>query len=403
MPNYDYKATDDQGRTVSGSLEAPDASEARHALAARGLIPLSVMPAPVSAGAQLRLARKVKPQDMVLFTKQLGTMLGAGVPAVRALDILESQSEHPTLRSAVTAMARDVRTGANLSTAMRKHPHVFSELYTGMIHAGETSGALVQVMDRLIYVIEHEAKVKSDVRAALQYPLLVLICLSAAFFVLITFVVPKFAVAFSRSGVPLPLPTRICLGIHSVVSGHWQLVLAMIAVVAVSAVALVKTRPGRHAVDKVTMSLPIIGPLVRKAAISRFASIFAILQSTGVAVLDSMVILQRTIGNAVMQRNLERVQVLLKEGHGIAGPLKECGVFTPMLVNMVAIGEESGNLDTMLREISRHYDSEVEYATKKLSDTLGPVLIIAMAALVGFFALAVYMPMWDLARIAIRQ
>jgi type IV pilus assembly protein PilC len=320
---------------------------------------------------------------------------------LRALEILESQTENARLRAVVAALSRDVREGATLSAAMRKHPPVFSSLYTGMIWAGESSGSLVEVMDRLIYVIQHEAKVKSDVRSALQYPMIVLGALAVAFFVLLTFVVPKFAAVFGRAGLALPLPTRICLALSGFIREHWIGMLAGAVVVILVAGMAMRTPGGRYARDRVLMSTPLIGPLIKKAAISRFASIFAILQATGVAVLDSMRILSDTIGNAVLENSLRRIQGLLRQGHGIAGPLKTVGYFTPMLVNMVAIGEESGNLHEMLREIARLYDSEVEYATKRLSDAIGPALVVSLAVVVGFFALAIYMPMWEMGRVAL--
>jgi len=401
MARYSYRAIDEAGRQVSGTVETSSVEKVNEILSGRNLIPVSVTELVSGSGASRLFLRRVRPEELVLFTKQLGTMLRAGVPMLRTLEILDSQTENARLRAVVAALSRDVREGATLSAAMRKHPAVFSSLYTGMIRAGESSGSLVEVMDRLIYVIQHEAKVRADVRAALQYPMIVLGALAVAFFVLLTFVVPKFETVFGKAGMMLPLPTRICLELSGFIRVHWMGMLAGVAVVVLAAGVSVRTAGGRYARDRMLMGAPLIGPLIRKAAISRFASIFSILQATGVAVLDSMRILSDTIGNAVLENSLRRIQGLLRQGHGIAGPLKTAGCFTPMLVNMVAIGEESGNLDEMLREIARHYDAEVEYATRKLSDAIGPALIVALAVVVGFFALAIYMPMWEMGKVAL--
>lgn len=400
MARYSYKAIDDTGRSVSGTVDTSSVEQVNEILLGRGLIPLKVSEMVSGEAASRLFLRSVKPEEMVLFTKQLSTMLRAGVPMMRALEILDSQTESAGLRTVVSALSRDVREGATLSAAMRKNPRVFSGMYCGMIRAGESSGSLVEVMERLIYVIQHEAKVKADVRSALQYPMVVLVALGVAFVVLLAFVIPKFQTVFNKAGLMLPAPTRVCMALSAFIREYWIGILAGIVVLALALMAVLRTDAGRYAKDRVLMGLPLIGPLIRKAAISRFASIFAILQATGVAVLDSMHILSDTIGNAVLERNLLRIQGLLKQGHGIAGPLKSANCFTPMLVNMVAIGEESGNLDEMLREIARHYDTEVEYATKKLSDAIGPALIVALAVVVGFFALAIYMPMWEMGKAA---
>lgn len=272
-----------------------------------------------------------------------------------------------------------------------------------MVQAGESSGALPRVLERLIYIIDHEYKVRSDIRAALQYPCLVLVVLGGAFTVLLTYVVPKFGAFFHSAGVQLPLPTRICLAMNLFLVNNWLSIVLGIGLLVTVLGYSFRTPQGRRARDAFLLKLPVVGSLLQKAAISRFSSIFAILQSTGVGILDSMDILAGTIGNAAIAHELTGVRGLLEEGHGIARPLMSAKYFTPMLVNMVAIGEESGSLGDMLSEVSQHYDSEVEYATKRMSDAIGPILIIALAVMVGFFALAIYLPMWDLSRVATAQ
>jgi Type II secretory pathway, component PulF len=255
----------------------------------------------------------------------------------------------------------------------------------------------------LIYIIEHETKVKADIKSALRYPLMVVIALGIAFIVLLTFVVPKFATLFSKAGLVLPWPTQFAMFLYSFLVNYWYLILTIIVIIIFSSVSYFKTSQGRFVRDSFLLELPIIGSLFKKAALSRFASIFAILQTSGVPVMQSLTILSATIGNEAIARAFEYVRERIEEGAGISTPLKSAKYFTPMVIDMIAIGEESGNIDEMLREITKHYDDEVEYAVKGLSDAIGPILIVGLAAVVGFFALAIFMPIWDLTKLATQQ
>jgi type IV pilus assembly protein PilC len=268
-----------------------------------------------------------------------------------------------------------------------------------MVMAGETGGALPQVLQRLIYVISHEHKVKTEVRSVMQYPILVLACLIAAFILLVVYVVPKFAAVYLRSEIALPWPTRACMFMSDLLRHQAGWLVGGLLLLVLGYVAAMRTERGRYVRDYVLLHTPLIGPLMIKAALSRFSSIFAILQATGVGILDSLTLLTRTIGNTALSRELHNVQAELEAGRGIARPLSNAKYFTPLFINMVAVGEEAGNLDEMLNEVSLHYDAEVEFATRRLTTAMGPILIVCLAAMVGFFALAVYLPMWDLARI----
>jgi type II secretory pathway component PulF len=405
MPKFSYKAIDQAGVTVSGSIEAESAEMAMNLLAGRGYIPSKVAPesagASGSSGFRLQdMLAKVKATDLILFTKQCRTLLKAGVPILTLLQVLENQTQNPKLRNVAAAMAQDIREGATLYNAFKKHPKVFSELYCSMVRAGETSGALPEVLERLSYIIEHEHKIKSDIKSALQYPITVLVALSIAFFVLLTFVIPKFIAIFKSAGLDLPLPTLICIWLNQFLIGYWYVVLGLVAAVIVGLTQYFKTDQGQYIRDSLILKVPILGPLFIKSGMSRFASIFAILQSSGVPVLESLRILSGTIGNAAIAREFDRIRDLVEEGRGISAPLRSARYFTPMVINMIAIGEESGNLDEMLREISVHYDDEVGYAVKQMSEALGPVLVVGLAGVVGFFALAIFLPMWDLTKMS---
>jgi type IV pilus assembly protein PilC len=267
-----------------------------------------------------------------------------------------------------------------------------------MILAGEQAGALPEVLDRLIYLIEHEHKVKSDIKSALQYPITIVIFLGIAFYVLLTFVIPKFTETFKKAKIPLPPPTVIAINLYEFLDAYGIYLLAGIIVSLFLFLRFLKTTKGRLWWDNLWLRVPIFGPLFTKAAMSRFAAIFSILQASGISVLGTLDILEGTIGNAAVAMEFRRIKELLKEGRGLASPLSQAKHFTPMVINMTAVGEETGNLEAMLMAVANHYDVEVEYAVKSLSEALNPILVVGLAAVVGFFALAIYLPMWDLTK-----
>jgi type IV pilus assembly protein PilC len=403
MATYRYNAIDETGNSLSGTLDAESIQNANAILGARGLIPTDIREDKEGGGGSLldrisALTGGVKIRDLILFTKQFRSMLNAGVPIIRVLQVLETQTESDVLRRAVTDILAEVRQGSTLSDAFAKHPKIFSHLYCSMVRAGELSGSVPSVLDRLIYIIEHEAKIKSDIKSALQYPIMVLIALGIAFFVLLTFVIPQFTAIFAKTGLELPLPTKIAILMNAYLKSYWYVMLGILVAIIFGLRLYFKTQNGKLVRDSFLLGIPILGPLLQKAAMSRFSSIFAILQSSGVSVMQSLTILSDTIGNAAIADSFDHIKTKIEEGSGIAAPMKTAKYFPPMVIDMIAIGEESGNIDEMLREISKHYDEEVEYAVKALSDAIGPILIVGLAAVIGFFALAIYMPMWDMTK-----
>lgn len=403
MATYRYNAIDETGNALSGTLDAESVANANAILGARGLIPTEIREDKEGGGESLMdkinaMIGGVKIRDLILFTKQFRSMLNAGVPIIRVLQVLETQTESDVLRRAVTAILAEVRQGSTLSDAFAKHPKIFSHLYCSMVRAGEMSGSVPSVLDRLIYIIEHEAKIKADIKSALQYPIMVLIALGIAFFVLLTFVIPQFTAMFAKTGLELPLPTKIAILMNAYLKNYWYVILGIIFAVIFGLRQYFKTQNGKFVRDSFLLSIPVLGPLMQKAAMSRFSSIFAILQTSGVSVMQSLTILSDTIGNAAIANSFDHIKEKIEQGSGIAAPMKTAKYFPPMVIDMIAIGEESGNIDEMLREISKHYDEEVEYAVKALSEAIGPILIVGLAAVIGFFALAIYMPMWDMTK-----
>ncbi|MYL85276.1 type II secretion system F family protein [Desulfovibrio aerotolerans] len=411
MPQYTYEAINEAGSAVTGVLEADSSDAAKLRLSGMGYIPVSVQKGGGGAGSsaggfgeslELMLS-SVKAQELILFTKQLKTMLGAGLSMLEILKVLEQQSENPRLRKVCANMSDAVKRGSTISDAMAAQKGVFNELYISMVRAGEAAGALPAVLDRLIYIVGHEHQVRSDIKSALQYPITVVIALGIAFFVLLRFVVPTFAGVFAAAKVELPMPTRIALLLSDVIDKYWYITFGIIFIVVASLYMWFRTEHGKVTRDAFFLHIPAIGVLLRKSAMSRFASIFSILQASGVPVLTTIDILVGTIGNAAIAKEFLRIQEMIRAGQGLAGPLSRAKYFTPMVVTMVAVGEESGNLDEMLSAISEHYDAEVAYAVKRLSDAIGPVLIVGLAGVVGFFAMAIFLPMWDMSRVAFQH
>jgi type II secretory pathway component PulF len=405
MPKFSYRAITDDGTTTTGEVEAESVEKASSLIASQGYIPTRVKEersavSGAQLGSLLDSLSPIKAPELILFTKQFNTLIRAGVPMLSLLKILEEQTEHPKLRKILGTIHRDIKEGSSLHEAFRKHPKAFSPLYCNMLKAGETSGALNEVLDRLTYIIEHEHQVKSDIKSALMYPIIVVCFLFVAFIVLLTGVIPRFVGIFKNAGLKLPLPTQICMLLYTAMVQYWYIVTSILVVGGVALYFYLRTENGKYVFYTAMMKVPIVGPLFIKSAISRFASIFSILQASGVDILQVMDILSETIGNSAISRELAGIRDRLAEGHGIAGPLSSAKYFTPMLINMVAIGEESGNLEELMKDVANHYDTEVEYAMKKLSEAIGPLLTIGLAAVVGFFATAIFLPMWDLTLMA---
>jgi len=404
MPSFSYKAIDQKGAAVSGVLEAESVEAVQNLLSEQGFIPSAVTEKGFASGGLLdRIQTKltpVKTEELILFTKQLRTMLIAGLSILKVLEVLENQTRNLKLKNAMATMSVEIREGFPLNEVFGKHPGIFSPLYISMIKAGESSGTLPAVLDRLVYILDHEHRVRSDIKAALQYPVIVVVALVGAFFVLLTFVIPRFVGIFTKAGLDLPLPTSICLHMYRFLHDYWHLLLGGLVLTVIGLRYWFKTESGRYVRDGLILRVPLVGPLFVKAAMSRFASIFSILQASGVTVLSALDILSGTIGNVAISREFSRLKDKIEEGRGISDPLRSAKYFTPMVVDMVEVGEESGQLEEMLQVISIHYDEEVEYAVKGLSDAIGPILIVSLAAVVGFFALAIFLPMWDLTQMA---
>ncbi len=395
MPLFRYKVRDKEGKIVSGTLEGTDINSVTEKLDTLGYVPITIREekAATRAGVDFgQFFERVKPVDLINFTRQFVTLHRAGLPMLSAIGALQAQTRSKPLARALDGIRKDLMGGAALSVAMAKYPRIFSELYVNSIWAGETGGVLDDILDRLVMLLEHERKLKSDVGSALRYPIILMVTFVIAVAVLATFVLPKFVQLLTTVGGKMPLPTQVLIAVTNFMGKYWYLLVLLAAGVAVLFYMFIRTAAGRMWWDRLKLRLPIFGPIIYKMALSRFARMFETLDRTGLPILRSLGLVSKTVGNVYMAQAVDKLAESVRRGRGLAAPMREVGVFPAMVVQMVATGEESGALDDMLRQVSDYYDSEVEYAVKNLTGMIEPVMILFMGFAAVFLIVAIIMP-----------
>jgi type II secretory pathway component PulF len=395
MPLFRYKVRDKEGQVVSGTLEGTDINTVVEKLDTLGYIPITIKEEKAGPGASIDIGKvfqRVKAVDLINFTRQFVTLHRAGLPMLSAIGALQAQTRSKPLARALDAIRKDLMGGSALSAAMAKFPRIFNELYVNSIWAGETGGVLDEILDRLVLLLEHERKLRSDVGAAMRYPIIILVAFVVAVVVLATFVLPKFTQLLQTVGGKMPLPTQVLIAVTDFLAAYWYIVFLFVAGIAVLFYLFIRTAAGRLWWDRSKIKLPIFGPIIYKMALSRFARMFETLDRTGLPILRSLNLVAKTVGNAHMSVAIDRLAESVRRGRGLAAPMREAGVFPPMVVQMVATGEESGSLDEMLKQISDYYDSEVEYAVKNLTGMIEPLLILMMGVGAIFLIVAIIMP-----------
>jgi type II secretory pathway component PulF len=399
MPAYKYKARDKFGKAVAGVMDASSSEMVAGRLEEIGSIPVFIQEKKkdVISLDFLQRYKGVSQEDLFLFNRQLGTLFSAGIPLLSSLKTLSEQTVSRRMKEIINTVTKDIEQGSSLSDALAGQPNVFSALNVSMIQAGETAGTLDEILDRLAIIAEYEKDTSEKIKAATRYPKMVILAISAAFFVLVTFVTPKFATMFAKFGGTLPLPTRVMIAINHIIHQYWYLMVVLAGSVALGFHWYTNTKEGRLRWDGLMLRIPVFGPLFMKIAMSRFALIFGMLMRSGISILDNLKIVSSTVGNTVISREIRKLRERVMEGSGISQPLKESEVFTPLVTQMISVGEQSGKLDEMMAKVSKYYDLEVEYTIKNLSTLIEPVLIIIIGGMVLFLALAVFLPMWDMA------
>jgi len=397
---FEYKARDRSGSVQSGTIEGSSSAAVAKALRDRGFIPLQVQEHKVATlDRDIKIpgfGGKVKSKDVALMSRQLATMVNSGLSLVRALTILQQQAENPVLKAAIADVRSRVEQGSTLSGALEAHPKIFGTLYVAMVRAGEVGGALDETLNRLADTLEGQVKLRSQVKSAMAYPVVVLSLIVLIVIALMVFVVPIFKKMYLDLGGELPVPTRLLIGTSNMVTKFsWLFVIVTIGGV-IGLRRWIATEDGRRKWDRFKLRSPVFGKLVQKVAISRFARTLSVLSRTGVPVLQALDIVGETAGNTVVKDALQDVQASVKRGESVAEPLEEHEVFPPMVTQMMAVGEETGSVETMLAKVADFYDREVDDAVNALTSLIEPILIIVMGVVVGGILICLYLPMFNI-------
>ena len=395
MPLFAYTAIDANGRTVKSVLDADNEQIVLAKLRDMSLHCTDIKRAAATKSKGLG-RKKFKPKSVVVFSRQFATMIDAGIPILRCLDILTGQQKDPVLKDALEQITNDVRGGLTLNEAMAKHPHVFSKLYVNMIRAAEVGGILDQILDRLAGFLEYEMEIRGKIKAAMMYPVLVLCFSVLMLFVLFSFVLPKFKEIFVGMNVELPSVTAALFSMGDFMSKYWWTVIIMGFGSFFGLKMWGKTPAGREKLDYLKLKFPVVGELTLKMSVARFTRTFGTLISSGVPMIRSLEIVQETLGNQVLAGAIEQTRTSIKEGQKLSTPLMASGLFPNMVTCMIDVGEESGRLSEMLVKVGDFYDAEVETTVKGLTSMIEPMLIIFMGVVVGFIAISVMTPIFKL-------
>ena len=394
MPTFTYTARALNGELRTATLEAPSKEDVVAQLKRQRLSVVKVEQEK-ARGAGI-FAQKIKMRDVVIFTRQFSTMINAGLPLVQALDILARQTENKALAQVTRAVVLDVESGHTVADALGKHPKAFTELYVNMVAAGEAGGILDTILLRLATFLEKNDALVRKVKGAMTYPAVILSVAGLAIIILLVKVIPVFEEMFASVEMELPAPTRIVIGASEFLQAYWWACLLGMALTVVSLRAYYKTREGQLVIDRLLLRMPVLGDLLRKSAVSRFTRTLGTLISSGVSILDGLEITAKTSGNRVIQDAIMQSRASIAGGDTIAAPLQKSAVFPPMVISMIAVGEQTGGLDEMLSKIADFYDEEVDAAVSVLMSLLEPIMIVVLGVVVGGMVVAMYLPIFDM-------
>ncbi len=401
MPTYKYSAKDQDGKNLNGKIVADNEAMIVVELRKRNLIILSIQEEKDSHVAKKdapakKLKKKVKSEDIVIFTRQFATMIDSGIPIVQAMEALEEQTTNPSFRETIVMIRDDIQLGSSMSAAFAKHPRVFDQLYVNMIRVGESGGILPTILDRVAIYLEKTEKLRSKVQAAMIYPSVIVSMALAITLLLIIKVVPTFSSIYSSLGQKLPAMTQMLIDLSTFLQHYFLFVVGAIIGLVFLFQRYKKTEKGRLQVDSIALKLPIFGELVCKVSVSRFARTFSTLSSSGVPILEALDIVGKTCGNKVIELLVDNVKTSVKEGESIALPLSKSKVFPPMVTKMIAIGEKSGQMEKMLSKVAEFYDEQVDTAVEGLTKIIEPLIIGFLGIVVGFIVIALFLPVLNL-------
>lgn len=406
MPNYRYSGVNDKGKNVTGTIDADNEKGARAKLRRSGIFPTTLGEEGKGGGLSLnanvdigKYFQRVSVEDLALMTRQFGSLLQAGIPLVEALAALVDQTENPKLSSTIATIRERVTEGSKLSDAMKAYPKIFDTLYINMINAGEASGALELVLQRLGDFTEGQAKLTSRVKSAMTYPILMSVVGGGLMVMLLTFVVPKITKRLVGMGKDLPLPTKLLMGVSDTLIGYWYIFLILGVAIFFFTRRYLRTPKGKEFFDQKILKAPVVGKLTRLVAISRFTRTLGTLLASGVPMLAAMDIVRNIITNTVMRQAIETTRDAVKEGASISDTLKRTGEFPPLVIHMLSVGEKTGELEKMLDRVADNYDRQIDNTIGTLTSLLEPLMIVVMAGMVAFIVLSVMLPMLQLSDI----
>ncbi len=411
MANFAYRGRNGSGEIVQGTLEGPTAGAVADLLFGRGVTPMEIKPAAAAAdkagrgsGFNIQLGKaKVEHLDVLLFSRQIHTLLRAGVPIMRALAGLQDSSVNPAMRTVLQDVRESLDSGRELSMSLGRHPKVFSPFYLSMVRVGEMTGRLEEVFIRLFDHLAFERFMQDQVKSALRYPSFVVAAMGIAIVIVNIFVIPAFAKVFKGFGAELPLMTRMLIGFSDFMLAWWPALLAGGVGAIFAFKAWLKTSNGRYTWDRLKLQIPIAGKIVRKATLARFAASFALASRSGVPIIQALTNVAETVNNAYIADKVEKMRDGVERGESILRTSIAAGVFTPVVLQMIAVGEESGALDDMMKEVADMYQSEVEYELKTLAQQIEPILIMSLGIMVLILALGIFLPLWDLGKVAMKK
>jgi type IV pilus assembly protein PilC len=395
MPAFTYTARALNGDLRTATIDAPSRDEVIAQLRRQRLNVVKIDEASQAANKK-KAAGKIKMRDIVIFTRQFSTMINAGLPLVQALDILAKQSENKALKDVTRAIVFDVESGHTVADALRKHPKAFSDLYVNMVAAGEAGGILDTILMRLATFMEKNDALVRKVKGAMIYPGVITGVAGAAIIILLVFVIPTFEKMFASVGMALPLPTRVVIGASQFLQNYWWAVIAALIALVFAVKKYYATPDGKLAIDRSLLKMPVLGDVLRKSAVSRFTRTLGTLIGSGVSILDGLEITAKTAGNRVIQDAIMESRTSIAGGETISAPLQKSQVFPPMVISMIAVGEQTGGLDEMLSKIADFYDEEVDAAVSGLLALMEPVMIVFLGVVVGGMVVAMYLPIFDM-------
>lgn len=395
--NFAYKARDSNGKAVEGNVDAADQKAAMARLREQRL---SVTEIEQKAVKKKFFKDKVQIKDVVIFSRQLSTLVSAGVPIVQSLNILGEQADNPAFKTVVIALRTDIESGLSIAEGMKKHPQAFSELYVAMIKAGEVGGILDTILERLSGFLEASEALKAKVKSAMMYPAIVGGAAVLITVFLIVFVIPIFEEIFGGFGAELPLPTRIVCGISNIMRQNIIYIIAVLGAGGYGFKKWLKTEQGQAKFDEISLKLPVFGMLLKKVAIAKFTRTLGTLVKSGVPILQGLETVAKTAGNKTIEKVINSSRDSIREGGRISDPLKKAGIFPPMVIQMISVGEETGGLDNMLTKIADFYDQEVDTAVHGLTSMIEPLIMIVMGIVIGTIVIAMMMPMFSMGELA---